>query len=200
MKQKIRISIFFSGLISVKNILKLFFCRQFGAGIGTMLLILANLWMIFIYKKRLHTLVVPSQPEDRHEKNRRSIEAIAWSVVALVALIPPLFLLMDSQDAEYQPFWHDFTFQATLFFFGICLPLHFCSYTPNFAIFVKNQMFFPPSPLPWTYSNESMELIAHANHLSDQFYLDLLYRENYTTDRNLILKELNRIRKQQKED
>ena len=162
-----------------------------------MLLVLANLWMFLIYKKRLHTLVAPSQPENRNEKNRRAIEAIAGFVVLMILI--SLFHLMDGQDAEYEPFWHDFYFQTAFLLLGICFPLHFCRNRPNFAIFVRNQMFFPPSPLPWTYSNESLELIKHAKHLSDQFYLDLLCRENSTTDRDLILKELNRIRKQQKE-
>ena len=164
-----------------------------------MVLVLANLWMLLIYKKRLHTLVVPSQPEDRNEKNRQAIKALAWFVIALMISVC-LYQLMNIQDSEYQPFMHDFWFQTSFFLLGICFPLHFSTYTPNFAIFVKNQMFFPPSPLPWTYSNESMELITHAKHLSDQFYLDLLCRENSTMDRNLILKELNRIKKKQTED
>ena len=163
--------------------------RPIGLGIGTLLLILITLGMCFLYKKRLHTL-----SEDRNEKNRGVFKAVAVFVTTFTLLIS-LFQLMDSQeDVEYKPFLHDFCLQIGFAILGIFCPLHFYKDTPNFFIYVKSQMFHPPSLLPWEYSNETMELISHAKHLSDQFYLDLLWRENTLNNRDIILKELNRIK------
>ena len=149
--------------------------------------------LYFMFKNRLHTL-----PEDQNtERNSAAIKAIPLFIMAFLICIA-LFHFMDMQDGEYQPYMHDFCFQIEFMILGIFCPLHYCKDRPNFVIFIKNQIFFPPTILPWAYSNESMELISHSQHLSDQFYLDLLSSEKSLNNREIILKELYRIRKTNK--
>ena len=152
--------------------------------------------MFMVYRNKLHTL-----PEDQNsEKNGAAIKTIALFITAVMICIS-LFQVINIQDGEYyQPFLYDFCFQIGFMILGIFCPLYFCKDTPNFFIFVKNQMFSPPTLLPWAYSKESMELISHAKHLTDRFYLELLWKENSLNNRDLIHKELYRIKKQHKKD
>ena len=85
--------------------------------------------LYFMFKNRLHTL-----PEDQNtERNSAAIKAIPLFIIAFLICIC-VFHFMDMQDAEYQPFMHDFWFQTSFFLLGICFPLHFSTYTEKTLI------------------------------------------------------------------
>ena len=76
-------------------------------------------------------------------------------------------------------------------------PLNYYKITQNIVIFAKSQLFYPPSILPWTYTPESYELISEAKNLSDEFYLDLMWRRDSNDERVIRSRELDRIRTNQ---
>ena len=97
-------------------------------------------------------------------------------------------------EEEYEPFLHDIIFHGLILFMSIICPSYYYRRTPNLVIFAKSQLFCPPSVLPWQYTSETMELISQAKNLSDQFYLDLFWRQDTDDEKAIRLRELNRIR------
>ena len=73
----------------------IFLSRQFGAGIGTLLLIVMISVMFMVYRNKLHTL-----PEDQNsEKNGAAIKTIALFITAVMICIS-LFQVINIQDGE----------------------------------------------------------------------------------------------------
>ena len=101
----------------------------------------------------------------------------------------------NQEKYEYEPYVNDVIFHLMIILLGIICPLYYYKITPNIVIFAKSKLFYPPSLLPWTYTPESYELISEAKNLSDEFYLDLMWRQDSNDERVIRSRELDRIRR-----
>ena len=101
----------------------------------------------------------------------------------------------NKEQYAYEPYVNDVIFHLMIILLGIICPLYYYKITPNIVIFAKSQLFYPPSILPWTYTPESYELISEAKNLSDDFYLDLMWRQDSNDERVIRSRELDCIRK-----
>ena len=101
----------------------------------------------------------------------------------------------NQEQYAYEPYVNDVIFHLMIILLGIICPLYYYKITPNIVIFAKSQLFYSPSILPWTYTPESYELISEAKNLSDEFYLDLMWRRDSNDERVIRSRELDRIRR-----